>query len=103
MARNLGLQVGLYHLDIQDLLGSEEEVNIPEFKDTIRRELSEYIRATGRFTAAQAPHLSAWPLFSHLEFKYSKVKLPVWVRWPPTNMRTIYNRELVAIEAMHSG
>ena len=89
MARSLGLQVGLYHLDIQDLLGSEDEANISEYTDTVRRELAEYVRATGRFIAAPAPPSSLWPLFSHLEFMYNRVKLPV--RSPPTWASTWQN------------
>ena len=59
MSRDLGLKLGLHHLDIQELLGSSDNENIPEYRETIRWELAEFIRATGRFTAAQAsPHSS---------------------------------------------
>ena len=51
MARNLGQRIGLYHLDLQHLLGSESDSNIPGYQETVKWELAEYIRATGRFTS----------------------------------------------------
>ena len=51
MARNLGQKIGLYHLDLQHLLGSESDSNIPGYQETVKWELAEYIRATGRFTS----------------------------------------------------
>ena len=59
LARNLGQKIGLYHLDMQELLGSSEDENISEYREVIRREIAEFIEATGRFTPAQAsPTLS---------------------------------------------
>ena len=59
LARNLGQKIDLYHLDMQELLGSSEDENISEYREVIRREIAEFIEATGRFTPAQAsPTLS---------------------------------------------
>ena len=35
MARNLGWKIGLYHLDMQELLGSSDNENIQEYRETI--------------------------------------------------------------------
>ena len=56
MARNLGQKIGLYHLDLQHILGYEDNNNIPGYQETVKSELAEYIRATGRFISSpQAP------------------------------------------------
>ena len=36
MTRNLGQKLGLYHLDLQHLLGSESDGNIPGYPETVR-------------------------------------------------------------------
>ena len=46
---NLSQSIGLYHLDLHTLLGNEEGDNIPNYRETIMKELTEFIRATGRF------------------------------------------------------
>ena len=59
LARNLGQKLGLYHLDTKELLGSSDHENIPEYRETIRRELADFIEATGRFSPNKAsPTLS---------------------------------------------
>ena len=59
LARNLGQKLGLYHLDTKELLGSSNHENIPEYRETIRRELADFIEATGRFSPNKAsPTLS---------------------------------------------
>ena len=54
LARNLGQKLGLCHLDMQELLGSSDNRNISEYRETIRSELVEFIEATGRFISDQA-------------------------------------------------
>ena len=49
MELKLSRSTGLYHLDLHDLLGNEEDDNIPDYRENIRLELTQYIRATGRF------------------------------------------------------
>ena len=39
LARNLGQKLGLYHLDMQELLGTSNNENIPEYRETIKRSL----------------------------------------------------------------
>ena len=46
---NLSRSIGLYHLDLHTLLGNEEDDNIPNYRETIMKELTEFFRATGRF------------------------------------------------------
>ena len=49
MELNLSRSTGLYHLDLQILLGIEDDDNIPNFRESIIQEQTQYIRATGRF------------------------------------------------------
>ena len=49
MELKLSRCTGLYHLDPYDLLGNEDDDNIPNYRENIRRELVQFIRATGRF------------------------------------------------------
>ena len=54
MARNLVQKIGLYHLDLQHLLGSEGDEKIPGYQETVKWELAEFIRVTGRFNSTPA-------------------------------------------------
>ena len=51
---NLEEKLSLYHLDMQELLGSSDNENISDDRETVRRVLAEFIEATGRFTPEQA-------------------------------------------------
>ena len=73
MARNLGQKISLYHLDLQHLLGSESDSNIPRYQETVKWELAEYIRATGRFISPPKTPSSPWPLFAPF-YKYNREK-----------------------------
>ena len=56
MAMALGRDIGLYHLDIQHLLGhnSKEDEYTSGQTEILRRELAAYIETTGRFKPATA-------------------------------------------------
>ena len=54
LERNLGQKIGLYHIDLQELLGTSHNENIPEYRETIIGEHAAFIEATGRFTPEQA-------------------------------------------------
>ena len=69
LARNdielkLSRSIGLYHLDPYDLLWNEDDDNIPNYRETIRRELVKFIRATGRFQPS--PRAPQNPLLHHI-------------------------------------
>ena len=56
MELKLSRSTGLYHLDLHDLLGNEDDDNTPDHRESIRQELTQFIRATGRFQpSARAP------------------------------------------------
>ena len=64
MARNIGQTIGLYHLDLQHILGYEDNNNIPGYQETLKSELAEYIRAMGIFISPPQAPSSPGPLFT---------------------------------------
>ena len=58
MELKLSRSIGLYPLDLLLLLDNEDDDNIHNFRKTIREELMQFIRATGRFKASlRAPQI----------------------------------------------
>ena len=66
MELNLSRSTGPYHLDLQILLGTEDDDNIPNFRENIIQELTQYIRATGRFQHSPKPPKICDLLFHHI-------------------------------------
>ena len=72
--------LGLHHIDMHELLGSSNNANISEYRETIRRALGEFIEVTGIFqqTRLYGSHMG-YPYGTLMKSATGFRMGPIWV------------------------